>query len=55
MKVFNVILILLTTCLTWFTEAKVEDKIFLTAFFTVALMFWLMMMIEDDKKEDVVG
>jgi len=35
--------------MTWLTSAKVEDKIFLTIFFTIAIGFWLMAM-HDGKK-----
>lgn len=54
MKAFNVIIIILATCLTWFTEAKIEDKLFLTVFFTIALIFWMMTMIDDNNKKIVL-
>jgi len=44
MKAINVMFILMAIVLTWTTEAKTEDKIFLTVFFTIAIGFWLMAM-----------
>ena len=49
MKALNVILLLGAIGLTWLTEAKTEDKIFLTIFFTIAIGFWLMAMSGDKK------
>ncbi len=49
MKLINVIFILMAIAMTWLTSAKVEDKIFMTIFFTIAIGFWLMAM-HDDKK-----
>jgi hypothetical protein len=53
MKLFNVILILGTTVLTWLTSAKTEDKIFLTIFFSIAIGFWLMAMHDDNKQRRI--
>jgi Na+/H+-dicarboxylate symporter len=51
MKSINVIFLLMAIVLTWLTEAKQEDKIFLTIFFSIAIGFWLMAMVNDDKEE----
>jgi hypothetical protein len=53
MKLFNVIFILGAILVTWLTEAKTEDKIFLTIFFTIAIGFWLMAMVDDEKQKRV--
>lgn len=47
MKLINVIFLLGAILVTWLTEAKTEDKIFLTIFFTIAIGFWLMAMSDD--------
>jgi hypothetical protein len=36
--------------MTWLTDAKMEDKIFMTIFFTLAIGFWLMAMSDDKKR-----
>jgi hypothetical protein len=49
MKAIDVIFILMAIAMTWLTGAKIEDKIFMTIFFSLAIGFWLMAM-HDDKK-----
>jgi hypothetical protein len=53
MKLFNVIFILGAIVLTWLTEAKQEDKIFMTIFFSLAIGFWLMAMVDDNKQKRI--
>ena len=53
MKLFNVIFILGAIVLTWLTEAKQEDKIFLTIFFSLAIGFWLMAMSGEEKQKRI--
>jgi biotin transporter BioY len=53
MKLINVIFILGAIVLTWLTEAKQEDKIFLTIFFSLAIGFWLMAMSGEEKQKRV--
>ena len=53
MKLFNVIFILGAILVTWLTEAKTEDKIFLTIFFTIAIGFWLMAMSGEEEQERI--
>lgn len=53
MKAINVIFLIGAIVLTWFTEAKQEDKIFLTIFFSIAIGFWLMVMHDDNEQKRV--
>ena len=48
MKAFNIIMLLVAIATVWQTEAKTEDKIFLTIFFVIAIGFWLMAMSGED-------
>jgi hypothetical protein len=50
MKAINVIFILMAIAMTWLTSAKIEDKIFMTIFFSIAIGFWLMAMHDDNKQ-----
>lgn len=50
MKAINVIFLIGAIVLTWLTEAKTEDKIFLTIFFSLAIGFWLMAMSGEDNR-----
>jgi hypothetical protein len=52
MKAINVIFILMAIAMTWLTSAKTEDKIFLTIFFSLAIGFWLMAMVDDKRRVD---
>jgi hypothetical protein len=50
MKAANIILLLIAIATLWTTEAKTEDKIFLTIFFTIAIGFWLMTLHYDKER-----
>ena len=50
MKAFNIAILLLAITTLWCTEAKVEDKVFLTVFFTIAIGFWLLALHNDKER-----